>query len=124
MRATVWPKGGERMALSLKDLYTTLLATGVIGYIYAVMQQLHVPFVSNYRIGILLLAFAGILMCATGADPTLTGGWKTVAGGLGMLAFVLTIAGLILGTQTALYALAAVIILLWALSTARHLFGM
>lgn len=116
------------MTLTVKDLFATLLAGGILGLWYVVNQGLNLPVVSGwgYRGGILLLAVAGIVMCAlaTGATSQPTGLFKFVASALGIAAVGLIIYGLIVGTKTALILVAGVILALWVISTVRHLFGL
>ncbi|MBI3984748.1 MAG: hypothetical protein HY344_02285 [Candidatus Levybacteria bacterium] len=109
------------MSLTWKDLSTTLLALLTLGLYFAMTKGIDVPLISGYRAGILLLAFFGILMCAS--SPGFSSGSSVLvmaAGVLGFLALILIIYGLVTGTELAFTLLTVTILVLWAISTFRH----
>jgi hypothetical protein len=112
------------MALSWKDLVTTILAAVTIGFSYLMITGYKFPLISGYRWATMVLLILGIGMCAlSSATPGASGIYITVASGLGILALILIIAGFIFATKTIFLATVTVIILLWAVATFRHLIG-
>lgn len=112
------------MALTWKDLTTTALValTGLFSYLMVTGYKF--PLISGYRWATLVLLVLGIGMCAlSSATPGAGGTYTTIASGLGIVAFILIIAGFIFGTKTIFLATTGVIILLWAIATFRHLIG-
>lgn len=121
------------MVLNWKDLTTSALALLVAGFSYLMVTgykpslpayAVKFPMVSGYRWATLVLLILGIGMCAlSSATPGASGIYMKVAGGLGITALILIIAGFIFGTKTIFLLTAGVIILLWAIATFRHLTG-
>jgi hypothetical protein len=107
------------MALTWKDLITTLLAGGTVATYFAYVNS-----TGGYRIPVLILAIIGIAMCAfSGGVGTTTGGtnpYIVVASILGVAALILIVYGLITGAKIAFVLLAGTMLLLWIVATLRH----
>jgi hypothetical protein len=113
------------MHLSWKDLVTTLLAMAVAGVYYANSKGLNYPVISGVRGATVVLLIVGMFMCAFGSR-IVGGGFTatpmlTVLSILGGIAFVLAIIGLITGNKTIFAGLAGLTLILWFVSTIRHL---
>jgi hypothetical protein len=116
------------MRLTIRDGITTSLAVVVIAITLAVTGGWDWPLVGTPRAGILALGAIGIAMCSIGTRSTDLGSGRDLvrrpgmlAGTvLGSLALVLVVVGLIVGTEEMLVALAAVLVLMWAIATVRH----
>jgi hypothetical protein len=120
------------MRLTWRDGVAALFAV-VVGMItLAVTQDWGWPLLGSYRAGIVALALVGVPMCLIGGyafwdspafrhprlilkDPFLT-----AAPALGLVAVAVLVVGLIAGTQAPFVALAAVMGLLWIITTAHH----
>lgn len=114
------------MAITGKDFITTLLAAGTIILYYAMTKGTNIPFISGYRMAILLLGVIGIAMCAVGSGTGITtahGVWAILGSVLGISALILTIIGLITGAKLAFTLLTATVLGLWFMATLRHLLG-
>ncbi len=112
------------MALTWKDLTTTLLAALVAAFSYLQLTGYQFPLISGYRWAIVVLLILGIGMCAlSSATPGASGPFIVIASVLGVLSLILIIAGLIMGTKTMFLAVAGVILVLWAIATLRHIIG-
>jgi hypothetical protein len=116
------------MGLTFRDAITSALAAAVVAVTYAVTQELAWPMLATPRAGILVLGALGITMCVAGTrtEDMATGEelkrhpGMIVGAALGGLALVIWIVGMFTGTETALMALAVVLIALWATATIRH----
>lgn len=111
------------MALRLNDAVNTLLAALAVGVTLALTQGWSWPLLGDYRAGIVALTLIGFAMCAVGGYSWTSmkfGPYAAVAGGLGIVALGLVVYGLIAATETALVALATVIVVLWFITTLRH----
>jgi hypothetical protein len=120
------------MRLTWRDGVAALFAV-VVGLItLAVTQDWGWPLLGSNRAGIIALALVGVPMCLIGGyafwdspafhhphlilkDPFLT-----AAAALGVVAVTVLVVGLITGTQAPVVALAAVMGLLWILTTTHH----
>ena len=113
------------MTLTVKDLYTTVLALGTAGLAYFTLKGFQVPYITNFRLGTLALLVLGIVMCANSTlNPTAGMTAYTVfAGALGVAALVIGIIGLITGTKLAFMTLAGIVLVLWGVATIKHLIG-
>ena len=112
------------MALTWKDLITTILAAAVFGLYYAMSKGMSIPLVSGYRSAILVLLIVGMSMCAFSSANISQGNmFIKVASILGIVAFALIIYGLITGAKIAFTLLTAIILLLWLIATMRHVVG-
>ncbi len=117
-------KGLKIMALTWKDGATTILALLVIGFSYLMATGYKFPLIASYRWATVVLLILGIGMCALGsATPNAQSSWITMSNVLGALAFILILAGIITGVKMVFVALSGTIILLWIISTLRHLLG-
>jgi hypothetical protein len=114
------------MRLTWRDALTTLLAGAVVVLTLAVTQGWGWPLLGGYGAGTVALAIAGLTMCAVGGSsartPSAGTAFVVIASVLGVAALGLVIASLIVQSQTLFITLAASILLLWALTTARHAF--
>lgn len=111
------------MALTWKDLVTTIMALFIASFAYLMVTGYKFPLISGYRWATLILLILGIGMCALSSAQGVGGIYITIASGLGIVALILIIAGFIFATKTIFLLTAGVIILLWALATFRHLIG-
>ena len=113
------------MILSWKDGVATLIAISIGLFSYFKLQGVHMSFLDNNRIAILLIGLVGVGMCAFGSvtGVTLSTGWNIVLSGLGIGALLLIILGLILGSQLMVLLLSGVILVMWFLTTIRHIIG-
>lgn len=116
------------MTLSIKDLGTTVLAFITVALYYARVRGIDLPLLSSERIAIVALAVIGIAMCAIGGSgnaSTFTNGlsnpWVLVSSVLGATALVVIVAGLITGGKLYVMLLTGIIVLMWLISTVRHL---
>ncbi len=107
------------MVITWKDAATTALAVATGALAYAKYQGWQ-NFLMGPRVGVLALGLIGIGMCAVGASPGLSQIWGIGLSVLGAIALVIVLLGLITGSKLLFFALAADILVLWLLSTARH----
>lgn len=108
------------MMLTIKDLYTSVLAFLVFAFSYNMYLGNKVPFITGYRSGMFVLLVLGIAMCATGARTTSGSAWVTVTGGLAIVTALLIVAGLITGAKMIFFVTSGAIIMLWVITTIRH----
>lgn len=116
------------MGLTVKDLYSTVLAVIPAGMLYAKSRGIELPLIGDStRWAVLILAVVGIIMCTTTplgermAEPGIwSNPWITVAGILGAVCLVLILVGLITGHKLTLTLLASAILILWVITTLRH----
>lgn len=114
------------MIMQFKDVVTTLLAFVVIGIYIAVSKGVDFPLLTSYRWLIVILGIIGISMCAFGSSGNTISTSKdflvVVLSILGVFALFFTTYGLITGTRLSYTLLSFIIVLMWLLSTARHMF--
>ena len=113
------------MTLTIKDLYTTVLALGTAGLAYFTLKGFQVPYITNFRVGTLALLVLGIVMCANSTLNPAAGmtPYTVFTGALGVAALVIGIVGIVTGTKLAFMTLAGVMLVLWAVATLKHLLG-
>jgi hypothetical protein len=112
------------MSLTWKDGITTLLALLVIGFSYLMTIGYKLPLISGYRWATAVLLILGIGMCAlSSARPDIQSNWISLANILGVVAFILIIAGIITGSKMIFLSLSGTIVILWLVATMRHLFS-
>jgi hypothetical protein len=114
------------MRLTWRDGITTLLAALVAVIYVAFTYGWAIPVVDDARGATLLLGAIGLSMCIVGGSGSTivsNNTWIAPLGVLGVASFSLVIAGLITGWEGAVPLLAAIIGLMWAVSTARHAFA-
>ena len=112
------------MKVSFKDATATLLAALAALVALAVVNGWGWPLLGGYRAGTIALGVIGFGMCAVGSDYSTVRGldpFVVVAGLLGVAALGLAIAGLIWSTATLFVWLAVTILLLWLVTTVRHI---
>lgn len=109
------------MNLTWKDGVTTILAVIVAALVY-IETQPALGWTINPRLGVIILGLIGIGMCATGAREMENGStWSTSLSALGGAAILLMIAGIIAAELWAFYAMAAIILTMWFVTTVRHM---
>ena len=112
------------MKVSMKDATATLLAALAALVAFAVVSSWGWPLLNGYRAGTIALGVIGFGMCAVGSDYSTVRGldpFVVVAGVLGVAALGLAIAGLIWATAALFVWLAVTIVLLWLVTTVRHM---
>ncbi|HZJ18408.1 MAG TPA: hypothetical protein VFD45_02205 [Patescibacteria group bacterium] len=113
------------MKLSLKDIISTILIVIVGVIVYLDSTGIEFPFSRNYRAGIIMLFVLGLSICAFGSRAT----WPIKSSNLalmfsalfGVLVLIFAIIGIIVGGQFFFYLLACMIVLLWTITTLRHI---
>jgi hypothetical protein len=111
------------MKISFKDATATVLAALAALVALAVINDWGWPLLSGYRAGTIALGVIGFGMCTVGSDYSTVHGpdpFVVVAGLLGVAALGLAIAGLIWATGALFVWLAVTILLLWLVTTVRH----
>ena len=116
------------MKLTFRDATTTALAALVVAATVAVTQGWAWPMLGSTRAGIVAVGILGVAMCSIGTrtedmatkEAFVHHPGMILGSALGAVALVLLIAGLIVGTEALLVALASVLVLLWAIATIRH----
>lgn len=112
------------MRLTWRDAVATALVIAMGAVVFAVLGEWGWPLLGTVAAGSGVLLAMGLAACIVGGsdmgqfsmhDPILAG--STI---LGVLAFVLAIAGMITGSETAFVVLALAIGTLWVLATLRH----
>lgn len=111
------------MALTWKDLVTTVLAILVAVFSYLFVTGYHFPLLSGYRSAVIVLSILGIGMCAMSSAAGASGPWVSFAGALGVISAILIVSTLILGTKALFLAVTGIILLLWGVATLRHIIG-
>lgn len=114
------------MALTWKDLVTTILAASIFGIYYAMTKGIDLPIISGYRSAILVLGVLGMIMCAMSGSGSLASGmnfYAVVGSIFGVLSLILIVYGLITGAKIAFTILTFVIIGLWVFTTIHHIIG-
>ena len=100
------------MTLTWKDGVTTALSAAVVG--------LAVTFATSPRPVAAAILLIGVAQCVIGADAGAPR-WAALAGGLlGVSALAAAVVTIAAGSGTFLAILVAVVLTLWALTTARH----
>jgi hypothetical protein len=111
------------MKVSFRDATATVLAVLAALVALAVINGWGWPLLTGYRAGTIALGVIGFGMCIVGSDYSTVRGldpFVLVAGLLGVAASGLAIAGLIWATGALFVWLAVTILLLWLITTARH----
>jgi hypothetical protein len=111
------------MKVSFRDVTATALAALAALVALAVINGWGWPLLGGYRAGTIALGVIGVGMCAVGSEYSTVRGldpFVVVAGLLGVAVLGLVIAGLIWATATLFVWLAVTIVLLWLVTTVRH----
>lgn len=113
------------MGLTWRDAVTSVLAAAVVAIGLAVTNDWGWPLLGSARAGSLAVGFVGIAMCTTaGSGRAIENDMKDrgvqVLAGLGSLALVLMILGVITGSEVLFMALVIVTAGMWLMSTIRH----
>jgi hypothetical protein len=107
------------MTVGRKDLAATALTVLVVLAFVATHQSWGVPLIGDsHRWAAGLIALLGTQTCALGSPGR--GITTKLLAALGILAFVLAVAAIATGSLTPLSLLVLDIVVLWAVSTARH----
>jgi hypothetical protein len=108
-----------------KDILATIFTSGTVGLYYAKEKGLLVPLVSSNRLLFAVLLVVGLVVCAVsssmGQNPW-SNPWIVAASALGGAALLAAIIGLITGSRQVLLVFVSIIVLLWLLTTTRHIF--
>lgn len=114
---------GSKRGLGYRDAVATFIGIAAGIAFWAAYHDWGWPALGSTREGIGVLAALGVAMCAAGANlpaPWVPGPFVTTASILGSASLGVVIAGLISGSDAFLVALAALIGLLWIVTTTRH----
>jgi peptidoglycan/LPS O-acetylase OafA/YrhL len=110
---------------SHKDLISTILVVIVGALVYLDSTGIMFPFSSHYRAGTIMLFVLGLSICAFGSKAAWpikkSNLWLSLSAALGILALAVGIVGIVVGSKFFFYLLAAIITLLWGITTLRHL---
>jgi hypothetical protein len=112
------------MRLSWKDGAATAVGALVVAMVLAVTRGWGWPLLGSERIGVLLLATVGLVMCAlgglseTGTPPTFAG--RPVSGLLHVAVGVLLVVGLAAPSRWTVFAMGGVILGQWLVSSIAH----
>ena len=112
------------MSLTWKDAIATIMV-GIAGVLtFAMLKGFDWPLLTNWRTGTLLLMAIGLGTCVfVNSDSLPTKNtWTDAAGALGILAIILSFAGLVSNSKVLFVALAIDIAALWVLGTLHHIF--
>ncbi len=102
---------------------TTLLAAGAVTLAVVVVQKWPVPFLQSPRIATIALLVIGIAMCTASGytpDQSLYTIFMGILGGAVVLVSIVALASGIAGWAAAV---AGIVVLMWVISTVRHLLG-
>lgn len=113
------------MALTIKDLFATVIAAGAAYIAYANINGISIPMFENPRVGITVMLIAGLLTCAATGTPINEANkniYIAISSALGVLAFLIFLWGVVTGNRAAITVMGIDIVLLWAITTFRHLF--
>jgi len=111
------------MRLTWRDAVTTVLAAMVAVIYLTFAVGWAIPVVDDARGATLLIGLIGLSMCIVGGSgSTIAKGniWIAPLGVLGGVSLMLVVGGLITGWDVAVPTLAAVIGLMWTISTVHH----
>lgn len=110
---------------SHKDLISTILIVIVGTLVYLDSTGIMLPFSNHYRVGTIMLFVLGLAICAFGSKAAWpikkSNIWLSISAFLGVLALMVGIIGIIVGNQTFFYLLTVMIVLLWGITTLRHI---
>ncbi|MGZ8642079.1 MAG: hypothetical protein ACXWYF_11610 [Actinomycetota bacterium] len=112
------------MKLSWRDGATTILAALTVAAVVAVLQGWGWPLLGSVAAGVGVVGVLGWAMCllsgATGSVPSMKDPFTVGMSVLGSIALVLIVVGVITASEGVLVALAAVLVLMWVVSTTAH----
>lgn len=116
------------MRLTWRDGLTAVLALLAAAIALAVTREWSWPLLGTPRAAVGVLGVVGYAMCMLGirgskmttAGDLVRGPFMIAASALGAIALVLVVVGLIVSSETVVVAVAADLLLLWLVATARH----
>lgn len=111
------------MALSIKDLIATVLAAFTAYILYIQYNGSDIALLGNTRIVGIILIFVGLIMCVLGSNPQAIKDkvYSNLMGGVGGIAVISSIVAIIVANPIWAEIAAGLIILMWLVTTARHL---
>ena len=111
------------MNLGWKDLIGTI-GTGIVAMIgYLNYKGLNITLISNNRWASAIMLVIGLVTCALSGrvDNGLTGTYMSIMGAMGFITMLLGILGIITGNRSVVLAMVLAIILLWIITTLKHI---
>lgn len=112
------------MGLTVKDLISTIGAILVALIYYANAKGMDLAIISSTRGTIAALLIVGFAMCALGAkipEGGMGSPMMILMSTLGGVALLLAVIGLITGNKSFVVILAALTLIMWVISTIRHI---
>jgi hypothetical protein len=114
------------MSLTWRDAVTTIVAAGALVVAIAVIRNWNVPIISNPRWAAFILIAIGIALCIVGnvsGQPDFADPYVMIMAVLGGGIILLAALALIMGTAVYVGLAAGVLLLMWLVSTIRHIFS-
>lgn len=114
------------MCLSWRDAAATILTAGAVFVAFAAIWEWDIPVLNNPRWAAVILIAIGIALCVVGntsSNPDFSNPYVMIMAVLGGGVILLALLALIMGTAIYVGLTAAVIFLMWLVSTIRHIFS-
>jgi uncharacterized membrane protein len=112
----------------MKDVIATILAVLVAFVLYAKLKGMSLPMLGSYRTAAIVLLILGIALCAVGSK--LAPGQSPWSNPVTMIVAILGIVSLVAGisaiaanSRMAFIGFAGITLLMWLITTARHVFA-
>lgn len=112
------------MSLTWRDAVTTIIAAGAVTIAIAAVKEWNIPIIGNPRWAALILIALGIALCIIGntsSQADMSNPYVMIMAILGGGVILLAVLGLIVGAAIYAGVTAALIVLMWLVSTIRHL---
>jgi len=112
------------MSLTWRDLVTTVITGGAVVIAIAAIKEWNVPFIGNPRWAALILIAFGIALCIIGngsSQADMANPYVMLMAVLGGGVILLAVLGLIVGAAMYVGVTAALLVLMWLVSTVRHI---
>lgn len=112
----------------MKDIIATIVAIVVAFVMYAKLKGMDVPMLGSYRSAAIVLLILGIILCAMGSRPAAGQSfWSnpltaviSILGIISLIAAIIAIAG---NSRPAFISFASITLLMWLITTTKHLFA-
>jgi len=112
--------------LTIKDLVATLFAAATVGLYYAKDRAINLPLLNSNRASLIIVLILGLAVCAFSStlNPnSWSNPWIIFAAVLGGLALLVAVIGLVTGAKVWFTSLVVIVVVLWLITTVRHLFA-